>query len=285
MSDGSPVSPAATPPASNNQPMTGGQPASQSGQGAGVDLRWVWMEVRKRVFIKLPFSLGVADAMEAIVPIALDDDTFVCGLSPRDYPLAINLVPDQVRNTIEGILRQAAGRYIRLEVIEGTSPDDWDEIKERRKRAQEAVIAMAEQQVDLQHYEDILNQIVAEIRQRITVSRDRMLPQVRAELMLDVIPSLADAEEMLFPDRQAHDSRRAMGRVIDRIAGVLEITPMMLAIEVERYRRATHKDRGAQATAAADTAQAPAEAQSAANPPAAGAPAPAEAPATANQSS
>ncbi|MBV9470375.1 MAG: hypothetical protein JO316_22925 [Abitibacteriaceae bacterium] len=207
---------------------------------AGVDLRWVWLEVRKRVFIKLPFSLGVADAMEAIVPITLDDDAFICGLAPRDYPLATHLVPDQVKNTIEGILRQAAGRFIRFEVIEGTTMDDWEEVKERRKRAQEAVIAMAEQQVSAHHFEDVLNQIISELRQRITVSKDRALPQVRAQLILDVVPSLADAEEMLFADPESHDARRSMSRVIDRIAGFLEITPIMLAIEVERHRRQMH---------------------------------------------
>lgn len=205
---------------------------------SGVDLRWVWQEVRKRVFIKLPFSLGIADAMEAIVPIALDDDTFICGLASRDYPLATALVPDQVKNTIEGILRQAAGRFIRLEVIEGTSMDDWIEVKERRQLAQEAVIAMAEQQSSAHHFEDIMNQIVSEIRQRITVSKDRTLPLVRASLVLDVVPSLADAEEMLFPDPTAHEARRSMSRVIDRIAGFLEVPPMTLALELERYRRA-----------------------------------------------
>lgn len=207
---------------------------------AGVDLRWVWLEVRKRVFIKLPFSLGVADAMEAIVPITLDDDAFICGLAPRDYPLATHLVPDQVKNTIEGILRQAAGRFIRFEVIEGTTMDDWQELQERRQRAQEAVIAMAEQQVSAHHFEDVLNQIISEIRQRITVSKDRALPQVRAQLILDVVPSLADAEEMLFSDPESHDARRSMSRVLDRIAGFLEITPIMLAVEVERHRRQMH---------------------------------------------
>ncbi|HVF09891.1 MAG TPA: hypothetical protein VNA16_03765 [Abditibacteriaceae bacterium] len=203
----------------------------------GVDLQWVWREVRKRVFIKLPFSMGLADAMEAVVPIALDDDNFICGLSSRDYPLSSQLMADQVKNTIENILRQASGRYMRFEIIEGTALEDWTEIRDRRKKAQAAVIAMAEKGVEAHHFEDLLNQIVGEIRRRVSVARDKALPQVRAHLLLEIVPSLVDAEEMLFPDRDAHEARRAMARAMDRIAGFLDVTPLVLALEVERWRR------------------------------------------------
>jgi hypothetical protein len=204
---------------------------------AGGDLRWVWKEVRKRVFIKLPFSLGVAEALQATIPIVLDENTFVVGLSSRDYPLSGHLTAENVRNTIEGILRQAARRYIHFEVIEGTTIEEWNEVKRRRARAQEAVIAMAEKKGEEHHYEDVLNQIIAELRHRITACRDRALPQVRAQMMLDVVPSLGDAEEMLFHDPDSHEARRIMGRAIDRVAGFLDVPPVMLALEVERYRR------------------------------------------------
>jgi hypothetical protein len=217
-------------------PVTTNPSPSDSPPPPGVDLSWVWKEVRKRVFIKLPFSLGVADAMEAAIPITLDEDTFVCGLSPRDYPLAGHLSADQVRNTIENILRQASRRHIRFELIEGTSLADWNVIKERQRRAHAAVIAMAEQKLEEHHFEDVLNQIVSELRQRITVVKDRTLPQVRAELLLQLVPQLSDAEDMLFSDHDTHDRRRAMARAIDRIAAFLEVPPLTLAIEIERYR-------------------------------------------------
>lgn len=213
-------------------------PADDDGADSGIDLRWVWLEVRKRVFIKLPFSRPIAEAMEVVVPIALEDNIFICGLSTQNFPMSGHLAGDNVRNTIKGILRQAAGHDIQFEVIEGTTLADWREIKSRRSRAQEAVIAMAEQKVGLHHYEDVLNQIVGEIRGRVTGTRDRLFPQVRAALVFDVVPLLADAADMLFADRDAHDARRAMARSIDRVAAFLEIQPLALAMEVERYHRA-----------------------------------------------
>ena len=204
---------------------------------SGGDLRWVWREARKRVFIKLPFSLGVAEALQAVVPIVLDEDTFVVGLSSRDYPLSTHLQAENVRNTIEGILRQAARHSIRFEVIEGTTIEEWMEQKQRRARAQEAIIAMVEQKDHEHQYEAVLNQIIGEIRRRITAARDRGLPQVRAQLMLDIVPSLADATEMLFADPDAHESRRTMARAIDRIAGFLDVPAVLLSLEIERYRR------------------------------------------------
>lgn len=206
----------------------------------GADLGWVWKEVRKRVFIKLPFSLAVADALAAAVPIALDSDTFVVGLSSRDYTMGTSITSAVVKNTIENILRQAAGRVIALEVIEGTTLEDWQEMHDRRQKAQSALLAMAEQKAGDHHFDDVLNQIVGEIRHRISLVPDRPLPQVRASLVFDVAPSLCDAEDMLFGDEgHSRETRRAMARVIDRIANFLEVPPVTLALEVERHRRAS----------------------------------------------
>jgi hypothetical protein len=218
----------------------------------GVDLNWVWREVRKRVFIKLPFSLGVADAMEAVVPITLTDDAFVCGLAARDYNLAGHLQAAQVRNTIENILRQAARRQIRFELIEGISASDWQALQERQQRAHSAVVAMAEKNIEEHHYDDILNQVVSEMRRRITSTPDRMLPPVRAHLMLEIVPQLADIEEMLFAEQESHERRRSMARAIDRIASFLDVPPFVLALEIERLRIFEMKTKLAQAEAEAN---------------------------------
>jgi hypothetical protein len=95
---------------------------------------------------------------------------------------------------------------------------------------------MAEQKIEEHHFEDLLNQIVGELRTRITIVKDRTLPQVRAELLLQIVPQLSDAEDMLFSEQDTHDRRRAMARAIDRIAAFLEVPPLTLAIEIERYR-------------------------------------------------
>lgn len=217
---------------------------------ASVDLNWVWREVRKRVFIKLPFSLGVADAMEAVVPITLTDDAFVCGLSARGYALSGHLQAAQVRNTIENILRQAARRPIRFELIEGTSASDWQALQERQHRAHTAVVAMAEKKIEEHHYDDVLNQVVSEMRRRITSTPDRMLPPIRAHLMLEIVPQLADIEEMLFAQQESHERRRSMARAIDRIASFLDVPPFMLALEIERLRMFEMKVRPAQSVSA-----------------------------------
>ena len=201
-----------------------------------VDLEWVWLEVRKRVFIKLPFSLGVSEAMEQIVPIVLDGDIFVCGLPSEKFPLSGLLNAATVRNTIENILRSAAKRPIHFEVIEGTTLADWQEIKDRREKARDAMVAMAEKRVEEHHFEDVIIQIVSELRRRVTSTPDRVLPQVRARLLLAVLPSLADAEDLLFRGEESHEARRTMARALERVSTFLEVPPYVLALEVERYR-------------------------------------------------
>lgn len=207
-----------------------------------VDLNWVWREVRKRVFIKMPFSLPVADAMAEATPIVMDGDNFIVGMEPRHISMAPALSSGIAKNTIENILRGAAGRPIHFEAIEGRTIEDWNKIKESREKAQIAVIAMAERKVGEHHVEDVMNQIVSEIRQQITQVSDRVLPQVRAGLLLEIAESLSDAQEMLFEDAtQTHTGRRAMARVIDRVSHFLDVEPMLLAIEIERHSRSQQK--------------------------------------------
>lgn len=206
------------------------------------NLAWVWREVRKRVFLKIPFSRPVAEALEKVVPITLDGDSLVCGLPTAYYSLSTHLAAGDVHNSIENILEVAAKHRIRFDLIEGILMSDWLEVKARRNSAHDAVIAIAEKQVDAQHYEAILNQIVSEIRQRISATPERMYPQVRAALMLEIVPLLADTADMLFTDRHAHEARRAMTRAIDRVAIYLDIPALNIAIEIERYfKEHTHR--------------------------------------------
>ena len=222
---------------------------------SGPNLDWVWREVRKRVFLKVPFGVGIKDALEAANPIAFDDDHFVVGLHPRDSGLTSNLTTAHIKNTIENILSSASHRPIKLEVIEGVSETDWHLVRNRRQRAHEAVVAMAQKQSDTGHFDDVLNQIVGQIRTDMTGTKDRGLPQVRAQMILDVVPSLGDASEMLFPDPDAHEARRAMARAIDRVASFLEVQPITLALEIERYRR--QENHGASSTTRASNATLP----------------------------
>jgi hypothetical protein len=220
-------------------------PSPGEGASPAFDLAWVWREVRKRVFIKLSYSIGMADAMEAAVPITLEKNHFVVGLKQADYHLAHNLTALEARNTIENILRAAAGHPITFEVIEGVTLHEWEAIRDRRARAQDAFVALAGRDAADQHFEAVLTQITGEIRHRVSALQDRALPRVRARLLLEIVSGLADAEEMLFDDVDTREAKKAMGRVVDRIASFLEVPPMTLALEIERYRRehpiASHK--------------------------------------------
>ena len=229
-------------PTANDAPSMPGSTTASDPSPDAVDLNWVWREVRKRVFIKMPFSLPVADAMAEATPIVMDGDNFIVGMEARHISMAPALSGGVAKNTIENILRGAAGRPIHFEAIEGKTIADWNKIKESREKAQTAVIAMAERKVGEHHVEDVMNQIVSEIRQQITQVSDRVLPQVRAGLLLEIAESLSDAQEMLFEDAtETHAGRRAMARVIDRVAHFLDAEPMLLAIEIERSNRSKKK--------------------------------------------
>jgi len=212
------------------------QDSAPQSAASSVDLDWVWLEVRKRVFIKLPFSLNISEAMEQIVPITLDGDIFVCGMASENFLHSGLLNADKVRNTIENILRAAAKRPIHFEIIEGTTLANWQEVKQRRDKAKEAMVAIAEKRVENHHFEDVIIQIIAELRKRITSTPGRVLPQVRARLLLAVLPALADAEDMLFHGEETPDARRTMARALERVSTFLEVPPYVLALEVERYR-------------------------------------------------
>ena len=229
------------------QPVDGLNPSEDATTASApspdaVDLNWVWREVRKRVFIKMPFSLPVADAMAEATPIVMDGDNFIVGMEPRHISMAPALSSGVAKNTIETFCAaRLVGRFT-SRPSKARTIADWNKIKESREKAQAAVIAMAERKVGEHHVEDVMNQIVSEIRQQITQVSDRVLPQVRAGLLLEVAESLSDAQEMLFEDAaETHTGRRAMARVIDRVSHFLDVEPMALALEIERHSRAQSK--------------------------------------------
>lgn len=208
---------------------------------AGTDLNWVWQQVCKRIATKIPLSLPVSEALQSAVPIHLEDDLFVCGLPPSDFVLANSLTPSQVRKTIENILSDAARRRIRFELIEGTTLADWQALQQQQELAHSAIIAIAERKFEDHHYSDVLNQIVSEIRKQITSTPDRTFPSVRAQLLLSIIPQLADIEEMLFAEQSSRARHRSISRAIERIASLLEIESITIALELERHLRQTRQ--------------------------------------------
>jgi hypothetical protein len=79
--------------------------------------------------------------------------------------------------------------------------------------------------------------------------------------VLDIAPALAAAEEMLFNPEEMHDARRALARAIDRVAGFLEMPPLVLAMEIERCHRNTerHVSKPGKTAETAEAESAPAE--------------------------
>ena len=87
---------------------------------------------------------GVWAALNAAVPVALEDSVFVLGLPHQDSELAGHLrIPATVR-IIETIVSRVVGTSTRVRVIDGTTQADYEVVKRRdaeRRRLQEAEMA------------------------------------------------------------------------------------------------------------------------------------------------
>jgi hypothetical protein len=84
---------------------------------------------------------GVWAALNAVRPIALDDNTLVLGLPSSDAELAGHLRLPQTSRVIETFASRFSNLPIRVRIIDGTTSEDYDRAKRRdveRKRLQEA---------------------------------------------------------------------------------------------------------------------------------------------------
>lgn len=200
-------------------------------------IREVWRvasEQAKKAALLPAFYRGI----ERLVPLAWEGDVFVVGMDPAadgSLHVAVNSSENQLK--IESALRAVSGvPTLKMRVVEGTSLSDWEAAKARDAAvAAQAAKQMERRQVsatastaDWDNCFDQINKLWASNEQRTTALG-------KGRFIVAALDLLQRAEEEIGKGDDATD--RSVGRVLDRIAGIVSgDAAWIAAMYVERSR-------------------------------------------------
>jgi hypothetical protein len=176
------------------------------------------------------------ETMEQTVGIAVEEDTLIIGLNSSIFNKAGHLNVSEHRNAIEHAVAEAAGRPLKVRIIEGDTLADWAATKKRDAR----VAAMREatyerrdrQEAEAQNW-DTLYEYAARAYSNTSL---RQLPQAKARYLTDMLYALADAMDRLCPEEPDENTQRLAARVMERVAGNAGVPATLVALELERLR-------------------------------------------------
>lgn len=175
---------------------------------------------------------GVWTAVNAAVPIAVDEGTLILGIPSNDTELAGHLrLPNTSRN-IEVAFSKVYGSAVRVRIIGGTTQADYDIVKRRdgeRRRMQEAEMAKARQELQAKSsWEGVYEQL----SRRFSAMTNRSLPQNKARFYAEALELVAEARK----EHQDTDDigERNFARCLERISQYSDVPSTLVAEEVLR---------------------------------------------------
>jgi len=197
----------------------------------------VWEKVKSQTFDHIPFRANLMDAFHAAVPIAIDGDIFVVGFSAAQFHMSGLLRTPDTKNAAESVLRDMAKREIQLEVIEGTTVEEWRSIKERRTISRESQMRDARVRLDNRSTKGSFDSLREELARRHSEVEGRQFPQAKARFLRDVLPLLAETSANVKADPKVNEDtfNRELARTYDRLGSWVDMSASHVALELDRY--------------------------------------------------
>jgi hypothetical protein len=173
---------------------------------------------------------GVWAALNAVVPILLDDTVLVLGISPRDSELAGHLRIPSTKRLMDMAVAKVLGGTATVRIIDGTTSADYEVVKKRdaeRRRMQEAELTKMRAEMSARTSWD---SVYEQLARRYAAVNNRSLPQNRARFFEEAVALIAEA-------RQSQETWDDMGernfaRCLERVAQYVEIPSTIVAHQV-----------------------------------------------------
>lgn len=200
----------------------------------------LWQQMKPIIRKRMSFSPDAWRSVEAAVPITLEETTLVLGLSEENEPLRSYLETQTMTALIREILLELTGKEMNVLVIPGTTEDDWKRYKFRQEYQKRLAARVTEVTVrQVREHRDwmwLSNQIAHDHAHL----PHRQYDFVKARFLLDWAGKIAEfVEEFLASHPQGQDEvTRELERICQRMSGMLNTSPLVVGLEIERAMRA-----------------------------------------------
>lgn len=197
----------------------------------------IWLQAAERVKDRV-IAPTLYRALELPTGIALDGDEFILGFSNADLPMAGHLRSAQHKAIIDQCVSEVLKRKVRVRIIEGTTPDDYAHYKQQLSAHDATQVTISAQRERERAVIAKWDEIGEQITRSYAKLHLRQLAQQRAEFMWDAFRVINQAvDSMGYTDESDEIQKRALARVFEKFAMVVEIPSTMLAFEFFKLRQ------------------------------------------------
>jgi hypothetical protein len=182
------------------------------------------------IIMKNVSGRGVWAALNAVRPIALEEDQLVVGIPQTDGELAGHLRLPQTKRIMELAVSQIVGKSFGVRLIDGVREADYELAKRRdaeRRRLQEAEMTkMRAELASKSNWETVYEQL----SRRYAAVTNKSLPQNRARFFEEALELIAETrkQQTTFDDM----GERNFARCLERLAQYSEIPSTIVAVQV-----------------------------------------------------
>ncbi|RYG33010.1 hypothetical protein EON81_19265 [bacterium] len=195
------------------------------------DAAAVWTQALPKVMDNVT-GRGVWAALNAARPIALEEGVLVLGLPLKDGELAGHLRLPNHSRVIEHISGQIAGQQLRVRIIDGTTPEDYEIFKRReaeRRRLQEAGMErLRKEKLAKTSWDSVFE----DLSRRYASLSNKSLPQTRGRFFDEAVELVAEARR----NQETFDEtgERSFARCLERVSQYTDVPSPIVAVEVLR---------------------------------------------------
>ncbi len=203
-----------------------------------IDVQQLW-EQMTQLLHKGDLNPSLWDAVAAVTPLVVDEDTVVVGLQPAEMRHAGYIETSQNKSKLQDLLEQVVGRRLDIRVISGMTVASWERTKERETAGVEKAVAQARTMTAQKDARAIWRQGIEDVVEVFTGARARARGTDLARLMMKAIQQAYQvgraAREEAPDDGELHNQQ--VNRIIDRIATYCNVSATVVALEYLRYCR------------------------------------------------
>jgi curved DNA-binding protein CbpA len=203
----------------------------------------IWRETTDVVLLRSDRFGPLNQAMQAAIPITLDEDLLILSMPGAERHLSGHMETAANRNAILNALELTSGRRLDFRLIDGSSVEDWEALKKGERRARETATRGRRETAGTAARpaagEGPWDELVQRIHRQYQQIPKRQYPQAKARYLREALGwVVATDEEVRYQgevDEDAHE--RSIARAIERLAAILELPPVFVALQLENMKR------------------------------------------------
>lgn len=198
-----------------------------------LSLEEVWnktvQEVKERNFFP-PFW----QALDSVVPLSLEEEHIILGFKPGTFHLRTHIETGSNRVLIEEVISKLMGKPYTIKVVEASSPEEWQFIKEREERIEEVEMEEFARRRGTMGILREWEKFILELHRIYSSIPQRSLPQVRASFLYQIMPRILAKRKELYSDDEntKETNEKAFARLLDRLSSWTDIPSTIIALEL-----------------------------------------------------